>query len=179
MSTQQYLFPNPDEYAPYYQAYLDTLQRGDLLDILQAQMKEVVDLLRGLTDEQAGYRYAEGKWSIREVIGHIVDTERIFATRALCFARGESADLPGYDQDLYVSEGYFDARSRDSLAGEYRQLRTSNLFLFETWGEDVQRRRGRADGKEMSVRAIPWMIAGHERHHLNVITSRYLASMNT
>lgn len=175
MSHHKIEIPRPDEYAPYYQTYLDTLPAGDLMEILEKQMHIILDLLLGMTDEQAEFRYAEGKWSVKEVIGHMIDTERIFATRALHFARGEAADLPGFDQDEYVAAGAFDARSRGSLSGEYEQLRKSHLFLFPTWDEDVQQRRGRADGKEMSVRAVPWIIAGHERYHLAVINERYLS----
>lgn len=177
MSHHKIEIPRTDEYAPYYQNYLDTLPAGDIIDILEKQMLLVRDLLLGMTDEQAAFRYAEGKWSIKEVIGHMIDTERIFATRALHFARGEAADLPGFDQDAYVAAGDFDARSRGSLSGEYEDLRRSHLFLFSSWNEEVQQRRGRADGKEMSVRAVPWIIAGHERSHLAVLSERYLSRL--
>jgi hypothetical protein len=174
MSSSRIAAPKTDEYAPYYQVYLDTLPEGDVLEMLEQQMHLLLDLLLGLTDEEADFRYAEGKWSIKEVIGHMIDTERIFASRVLSFARGETAALPGYDQDVYVRNGDFAGRSRGSLSGEYEGLRKSNLFLFPSFGEEVQQRRGVADGKEMSVRALPWIIAGHERHHFSVLNERYL-----
>ena len=174
MSNHTVTAPAPDEYAPYYRTYLDTLPDEELMPLLERQMHQVLDLLRVLTDEQAEYRYAEGKWSVKEVIGHMIDTERIFTYRALSFARGETADLPGYDQDAYALNARFTDRSRGSLSGEYEHQRRSGLFLFPSWDEEVQLRRGIADGMELSVRAIPWIIAGHERYHLGVIQERYL-----
>ncbi len=179
MSYHSMTAPLPDEYAPYYQGYLDKVPEGRLMNILEEQMHIVLDLLLSMTDEQAEFRYAEGKWSIKEVIGHMIDTERIFATRALCFARGETTALPGYDENVYVDHADFAGRSRGSLSGEYEQLRKSHLFLFPTWNEEVQQRRGTADGKVMSVRAVPWIIAGHERHHLGVIHERYLTHFSS
>lgn len=170
--------PAKNEYASYYQKYIELLPEGDVFDILEQQMRLTLDLLLGMTDEQADFAYARGKWTIREVVGHMIDTERIFATRALCFARGETAPMPGYDQDAYVRSADFSSRSRSGLSGEYEHLRKSNLFLFSTWDPAVQMRRGMADGNEMSVRAIPFMIAGHERHHLNVITRHYLPRLS-
>jgi len=174
MSNSRIAAPEPDEYAPYYQRYLDLLPEGDVLEILDKQMHLLLDLLLGLTDDEADFRYAEGKWSIKEVIGHMIDTERVFAFRALSFARGETAALPGYDENIYVDNADFAQRTRGSLSGEYEGLRKSNLFLYPSFGADVQLRRGIADGKEMSVRAIPWIMAGHERHHFSVLNERYL-----
>ncbi len=178
MSYHSIIAPLPDEYAPYYQPYLDQVKEGTLMPMLEEQMHIVLDLLISMTDEQADFRYAEGKWSVREVIGHMIDTERIFATRALCFARGETTALPGYDQDTYIANADFAGRSRGSLSAEDGQLRKSHLFLFPSWSEDVQQRRGTADGNVMSVRAVPWIIAGHERHHLGVLQERYLPHLN-
>ena len=178
MSTHTIAFPEADEYAPYYQAYLDTLPEGNVLDILEQQMQEVVTIIMESSDEQLDHRYAEGKWSVREVIGHCIDTERVFAYRGLAFARGETAALPGYDGKAYVEHAAFPLRSRESLAGEYEAQRLASLFLFETWDEAAQLRRGNADGKQLSARAIPWVIAGHERHHLSVIRERYFTKQD-
>lgn len=169
--------PSPDEYAPYYGAYVDLLPDVDVLQLLAEQKEETLALLRGLGDEQAGFAYAAGKWSIKEVIGHIIDTERVFAYRGLCFARGDNTPLPGFEQDDYVLGGDFNARSRDNLAAEFEHLRMSNIYLFSTWSAAVQARRGVANNKSVTARAIPWILAGHERHHLNVLRERYLPGL--
>jgi SAM-dependent methyltransferase len=177
MSTYRFSFPSPDEYEPYYESYLVLLPEGDILDILEAQLRETLALLRGLGDAQAAFAYAPGKWSIKEVIGHIIDTERIFAYRGLCFARGDSTPLPGFEQDDYVLGAEFNSRPTESLAGEFEHLRHSNIFLFSTWSEAVQMRRGMANGKAVTARAIPFILAGHERHHLNILRERYFPVM--
>lgn len=169
--------PSPDEYAPYYGAYVDLLPDVDVLQLLAEQKEETLALLRGLADEDAGFAYAPGKWSIKEVIGHIIDTERVFAYRGLCFARGDNTPLPGFEQDDYVLGGDFNARSRDNLAAEFVHLRMSNIYLFSTWSAAVQARRGVANNKSVTARAIPWILAGHERHHLNVLRERYLPGL--
>jgi hypothetical protein len=170
--------PARDEYPPYFQTYLDTLPEGKLMGILEQQMQQVRDLLLAMNDEQAEFRYAEGKWSVKELIGHMIDTERIFSYRALCIARGERAALPGYDQDRYNEQAGFPERTRSSLSGEYEHLRKSNLFLFPSWDEGVQQLRGIADGSEVSVRALAWIIAGHERYHLGILNERYLPHLS-
>lgn len=169
--------PSPDEYAPYYGTYVDLLPDVDILQLLAEQKEETLALLRGLGDEQAGFAYAAGKWSIKEVIGHIIDTERVFAYRGLCFARGDNTPLPGFEQDDYVLGGDFNARSRDNLVAEFEHLRMSNIYLFSTWSAAVQARRGVANNKSVTARAIPWILAGHERHHLNVLRERYLPGL--
>jgi hypothetical protein len=167
-------YPEDTEYAPYYGRYIGLLPPGDVLETLERQGHQTVALIRGLTEEEAGYAYAEGKWSIKQVIGHTIDTERIFAYRGLCFARGDATPLPGFEQDDYVSGGHFNPRPCESLAAEFEHLRLSNLILFRSWDENVQSRVGTASGFRMTARAIPFILAGHELHHLNVLRDRYL-----
>ena len=173
MSRFTFAAPAPDEYAPYYGTYIQLLPPGDILDILEAQLHETLGLLRSCTEEQAGFSYAPGKWTVKEVIGHIIDTERVFAYRGLCFARGDRTPLPGFEQDDYVLGAEFNTRSSENLAGEFEHLRRSNIFLFRTWSEAVQSRRGTANNFAITARAIPFILAGHERHHLNVLRDRY------
>ena len=170
--------PASDEYAPYYERYIALLPEGDIIQVLEKQLRETTALLDTLSEEQALHRYAEGKWSIKEVVGHIIDTERVFAYRGLCFARGDNTPLPGFEQDDYVTHADFDIRPTASLAGEFSSLRMSNIFLFSTWSEAVQARRGTASGFSVTARAIPYILAGHERHHLNIIREKYLPGIS-
>jgi hypothetical protein len=174
MSSPLFRTPSSDEYAPYYRTYVSLLPEGDILEILEQQKNETLGILRGLSNEQAGFSYANGKWSIKEVVGHIIDTERVFAYRGLCFARGDNTPLPGFEQDDYVLGADFNSIPHELLASEFEHLRMSNIFLFSTWSEAVQTRRGTAAGNSITARAIPFILAGHERHHLNVLAERYL-----
>ncbi len=176
MSDPLFHTPASDEYAPYYQTYISLLSDGDILRILEEQMNETLTLLASLTDEQAAISYAPGKWSLKEVIGHIIDCERVFAYRGMCFARGDNTPLPSFEQDEYVLGADFNDKPLDKLASEFKHLRMSNIFMFSTWSEAVQARRGTAANNSITARAIPFILAGHERHHLNIIAKRYLSS---
>lgn len=167
--------PAPDEYAPYNAQYVDLVPGGDVLDLLEKQREEMLVLLDSLSEEEAEHRYAPGKWSLKEVVGHLIDTEWIFAYRALCFARGEQQALPGYDQDAYVEGADFDERSVDDLATEYRAVREATLLLFRSLSAEAWSRRGIANEQTLSVRAAAYVVAGHERHHLQIIRERYLS----
>ena len=166
--------PTDDEYAPYYARYLAAVPAGDLLALLERQGAEAAAFLRGLEPARWTYRYAPGKWSIAEVIGHVCDTERIFTYRALRFARADATPLPGFEQDDYVPVGRFDARADASLVAELEAVRQASLTLFRGLPDDAPLRRGVANGVEFSVRALAYVIAGHERHHLGVLRERYL-----
>jgi len=166
--------PKTDEYDPYYGTYVDKVDvDGPILELLETQQVEIQGLLATVDDEHAGFRYAEGKWSIKEVIGHLIDTERIFSYRALCFARGEIQPLPGMDQDEFVEGGDFDGRSIRDLAGEHQALRHSTIALFAGFSDRQLGRRGVASDCEFTARATAYIIAGHERHHLIVLRQRY------
>jgi hypothetical protein len=166
--------PQSSEYAPYYGTYIDRVPAGDICQILENQLARTLALLTKAGEGRAGYRYAPEKWSIREVVGHVIDTERVFAYRALCFARSERNHLPGFDQDDYVQAAAFEARTLRDLAAEFELVRKSNVILFRSFTEKVWERRGVANNAEITVRSIPYIIAGHELHHVGILKERYL-----
>jgi len=166
--------PAVTEHAEYYGQYIDMVPDGDILETLRDQLGETLALLQGLTEEQERYRYAEGKWSLREVIGHLIDTERVFAYRGLSIARSDGVDLPGMDQDEWVPASGADARSLDDLCAEWAALRRANIHMFATMDEDTGARSGRASGFDFTVRSFPWIMAGHELWHRKLIKQDYL-----
>jgi hypothetical protein len=166
--------PEPTEYAEYFRGYISKVPDGDIIDILSSQHREFMGLLGNIGEKKGEFRYAPGKWSVKEVVGHVVDTERIFGARALCIARGETVPLPSYDQDAYVEKGNFGARTVEDLAAEFDGLRSSHLALMRSFDDDVLNRRGMAANNEFTVRAVVWTIAGHLNHHLEVLRERYL-----
>lgn len=168
--------PKEGEYGSFYKGYIKMVGNEDIFKLLKAQMVTTSTLISSLTPKQAGYRYADGKWSFKEVIGHLIDSERVFAYRALCFARGEQQALPGFDQNAYVREANFDDRSLKSLKDEYTALRKANIALFESFSEEMMMRGGLASGNNVTVRALLYIIAGHERHHLDILKSKYSIS---
>jgi hypothetical protein len=165
--------PAPDEYAPYYLKYVDLVQ-GNVMDALTTQIEQSLTTLAAVPDADSLKRYAPGKWSLREVVGHIVDAERIFAYRALRFGRGDSTELEGFDQDPYVASSSADSRPWAELLAEFELVRRSNVLMFGGFDRNAWLRRGKAIGNFMSVRAIAYNIAGHELHHMRVIRERYL-----
>jgi uncharacterized damage-inducible protein DinB len=166
--------PEATEYAPYYEKYIALVPQDDVVTTLSRQLDETLATLRGLTAEQADSRYAPGKWSIKELVGHVIDAERIFAYRALRFARNDSAPLAGFEQDDYVRAGNFDNRQLFDLADEFEHVRRANLFLFRSLDDDAWLRRGAANEAEVSVRALAYIMAGHETHHMQILRTRYL-----
>jgi len=166
--------PAPDEHDPYYAGYVAQVPDGDVLDILAEQSRTTPALLEPLPPSTWRFRYAPGKWSLGEVVGHLCDAERIMAYRALRFARADRTDLPGFEENAYTPAGRFDERSPESLLDEYRAVRAASLALFRNLPPGVGERRGIANGHPMSVRALVYVIAGHERHHLQVLRERYL-----
>ena len=165
--------PNSGEFLPYFSRYIDLVPDGDLLTLLHTQHRAIQQMLAPLTPEQAKHRYASGKWSITEVIGHLADAERIFAYRALRFGRNDPTALPGFDENHYVPAGRFDERSLGDVAGEFATVRAGTLALFRGFGADALRRSGSADGQPITVRALAYIIAGHEKHHMELLHSRY------
>jgi hypothetical protein len=166
--------PEPDEYSPYYSGYVRAVPEGEILVLLRDQLAETEALLREFRGDHADHRYAPGKWSVKEIVGHMADTERIFAYRALRFARGDRTPLPGYEQDDFVRGGNFAARALPEIAGELRSVRMASITLFAGLSEIALMRRGPANNVEFSVRALAWIIAGHERHHTKIIRELYL-----
>jgi uncharacterized damage-inducible protein DinB len=166
--------PDTTEYAPYYGKYLSLVPEGDVVATLSRQLDETLSLLRGLSEAQADSRYAPDKWSIKEVVGHMIDTERIFAHRAFRFARNDQTALPGFEQDDYVRAGNFGNRPMKELADEFEQVRRANLTLLRSLDDAAWLRRGVASDNEVSVRALAYILAGHETHHMQIIRERYL-----
>jgi uncharacterized damage-inducible protein DinB len=166
--------PDQSEYAPYYQGYVSLVPDGDIVSTLTRQLEETQALLRSIPETRADYSYAEGKWSIKEVVGHIIDAERIFAYRALRIARNDQTPLSGFDQNDYVRAGSFNVRDLASLIEEFGLVRLSNVHLFRSFDDQTWLRRGVANDVEVSVRALAFIMAGHERHHLGVLQDKYL-----
>jgi hypothetical protein len=167
-------YPEATEYAPYYGRYVSLVPEGDILAILSEQMDATLGLLGGIDEEKAGWRYAPDKWSIKELVGHVIDTERIFAYRALRFARNDRTELSGFEQDDYIRHASFDAYPLDALAREFEFVRGANLLMLKHLDGAAWQRRGIANGGEVSVRALAFIMAGHERHHMQILRTRYL-----
>jgi len=166
--------PEESEYLPYYGRYIALVSAGDVVSTLEAQMRDSQALLAGISPAVSTYRYAPGKWSVNELLGHVIDTERIFAGRALRFARGDSSPLPGFEQDDYVRNASFNSYPLAELAAELDAVRRSTLFLFRHLSEEAWMRRGMASGAEVSVRALAYITAGHELHHREILRTRYV-----
>ena len=166
--------PVKGDYGEYYQPYIDLVKGDDIFRILVEQNLESQNVLNSFSENKGNYRYAEGKWTVKEVIGHLMDVERVFAYRALCIARGETKPLPGMDQNIYVENGNFNKRQLIDLNYEYRLLRESSILLYGGLNKSVLQNRGNASGYEVTVLALMFMTAGHEKHHLNVLTERYM-----
>lgn len=169
---------NPDEMHPYFKTYVSQLPEGNLLELLAGQPEILKRQIDKLGEEGVSFRYAPDKWSVKEVLVHLLDAERIFLARALRFARGDQADLPGFDQNEYAREIEVGHLKIAELWEEYLAQRKATVLFFKNLPEKVITRRGRADGNFFSVRAIANIIAGHERHHINLIENRYLPAFS-
>ena len=166
--------PGVDEYDDYYHQYVKRVPDGDILSQFVAQRDEIESLLGAIDPAREGYRYAEGKWSIREMVGHIIDVERMFAYRTLAFARNDQAPLPSFDQDDYVAAADFDKQKLADLVGAFIVNRNAYLWLLRSFGDETWMRRGTASGCEFTVRSIPYIVVGHAAHHMAVLGERYL-----
>jgi hypothetical protein len=166
--------PGPGEHAAYYGRYIDLVPDGDILETLRDQLGETLALLQEVPRERESYRYAPERWSIREVVGHVLDIERVMAYRALTMARSEGVDLPGMDQEEWARHAGAAMRSLDDLCSEWASVRRANVHMFATFPEGTGERRGRASGNEFTVRCFPWIIAGHELWHRDRLANDYL-----
>jgi uncharacterized damage-inducible protein DinB len=173
MSGVSILRPQADEAAPFYHGYIAKVTNDDLGTQLERQIQQVEQLFENVTDTAALARYDEGKWSIKEVLGHLIDTERIFTYRLLRIARGDVTPLSGFDENAYVPAGRFDERPLPMLLAEFQAVRSSTMALVEGLPEDCWTRRGVANGKPISARALAYVIVGHMTHHLGVLRDRY------
>jgi uncharacterized damage-inducible protein DinB len=167
--------PDQTEYDPFFARYISLVPDGDIVAMLGTQFEDTLGLLRTVSENQAGYAYAPGKWTIREVVGHMADTERIFAYRGLCIGRNDKTPLPGFEENDYVANTNFNARTLASLLEEFETVRRATVQLFKHFTAEEWQRRGTANGKEITTRAVAYNIAGHERHHVGILKSRYLA----
>ncbi len=165
--------PESSEYAPFYAGYVARVPEDDIVSVLQKQADEIRDLARALPAAKETFRYADGKWSIREVLGHLIDGERVFGYRAFCFSRGEQAPLPSFDENQYVAAAGADAIPLAELASEFAAVRASNLAFLRRLSGAEAARLGTASGKPISVRALAYIMAGHPRHHVAVLRERY------
>ena len=168
--------PEPGEFAPYYERYISLVSGTDILGTLDAQRRQTLLLLSGRDDRDGEYRYAPGKWSAKEALGHVCDTERVFAYRALRIARGDQTPLAGFEQDDYVKNGPFAKAPMEEIIEDYIAVRRASITLFRNLGEAAWVRRGVANNNEVSVRALAYIIAGHELHHRRILEEKYFVA---
>ncbi|MBS1797202.1 MAG: DinB family protein [Acidobacteria bacterium] len=167
--------PEKGEYAEYYERYVGLVPETEIVAVLREQLTAVSDIFAAMPEAQGGFAYAPGKWTIKQLVGHLIDGERVFAYRALRFARRDPAPLEGFEQDHYVANADFDSISLADLVEELVLLRRANIIFFNNLNEEMWSRQGVASGAGVSVRALAFIMAGHIRHHLNILKERYLA----
>ncbi|MBI4910009.1 MAG: DinB family protein [Acidobacteria bacterium] len=168
--------PDPTEYSPYYGRYIDLVQ-GDILLALDAELNRSLEFYGGISEENAAFRYADGKWSIREVLGHVIDAERVFAYRALRFGRNDDAVLSSMDQDVFMSTHPFHHLTLQAICQEFAAVRQSTLHLFRNMPAGAWDRKGSTGENHMTVRSVAFIIAGHDLHHRDVVRTRYLTAI--
>ncbi|MDZ7778388.1 MAG: DinB family protein [Gemmatimonadota bacterium] len=178
MKTHRTIRPraDADEYAPFYAGYVERVPDGDVVATLAGSAPAMSELLEGISEETAERGYAPGKWSLKEVVQHCADAERVFQYRALRFARGDRTELPGFEEDAYTPASRADERTLATLLDELASVRAATISLFEGLPDDTWTNRGRASGVEMTVRGLAWITAGHLLHHVDVVRERYLDS---
>lgn len=165
--------PQPGDYGAFYQRYVDLSTQADVVASLQAQAEHTPAFFRSLPADKWAYRYAPGKWTVADILLHLIDTERVFTYRALRIARGDNTPLPGFNQDFFVQHGGANRRSAETLIGEYTAVRAGTIHLFQSLEEAAWERRGTASEHPITVLALAHLTVGHERHHLGVIRERY------
>ncbi len=163
------------EYHPYYQTYIGTLGEVELMDIMRGQLKNFPQFIESIPQEKWQYSYGLGKWTIAEVLLHVLDSERIFQYRALRIGRKDQTPLPGFEQDTYVPHSGAKERSKKSIIAEYKAVRQAGISLFETFDDTALKLQGTASNATVSVRALGFIICGHQKHHRNVIRANYLS----
>jgi hypothetical protein len=167
--------PQPAEYDPYYEKYVSLVPETEVMDALGSQPAELASMFKGMDESRGTYAYADGKWTIKESLSHIIDGERMFAYRVFRIARGDKTPIEGFEQDGYIENSHANARSFDELLTEFRLLREANVLFFKNLGIGDWIRTGTANNVEISVRSLAWIMVGHVRHHLNIFQTRYLA----
>lgn len=163
-----------DEYSSFYKNYITILGEINLLEVLNNSLENLINTLKNLPEEKLQYRYEEGKWTIKELIQHIIDAERVLSYRALRFARNDATNLQGFDEDWYVKNSNGNDRDFDELLNEFSLVRKATILLFKSFSNEMLTNTGSANGSVVSVRALGFIIAGHQIHHLNIIKEKYL-----
>jgi hypothetical protein len=167
--------PKPEEYAPFMGNYIKLVaDAADIISVLEQQITTVFNLFNNLNDEKAMYAYGMDKWTLKQVIGHLIDAERTFAYRAYAFSRGQ-AELPGFDENIYVERAGFNTRSVQDLAAEFKAVRTANLYFIRALSDDQLTIIAISNNIPTSVRALVYVMAGHVQHHMNIVRERYFA----
>ena len=169
--------PEPTEYAEFYAGYISEVPGSDVLSVLEAQRVHMLQLFAARSERDGSFRYAPGKWTVKEVLGHINDAERIFTYRALRIARGDRTPLASFEQEGFVRNGGFSERTLADLADEFGSVRSASVALFRSLGEEAWRRRGIASEKEVTVRALAFITAGHQIHHRSILEERYFPAI--
>ncbi|MEO6522554.1 MAG: DinB family protein [Mucilaginibacter sp.] len=165
--------PQPGDYVPYHQIYIGKVGDGNIVDILQSQQQSTYEFLKSIPADKAQYAYADGKWTVKQCIGHMTDTERVMAYRALRFARNDNTALPGFDQDDYVANSRHNNFELADLIEEFRLTREANMYFFKSLNAEEKQRFGLASGNRVTVNALLYIIAGHELHHIQIFKERY------
>jgi uncharacterized damage-inducible protein DinB len=165
--------PLTEDYAPFYSGYIQNIKEN-VFNVLEDQLQSTISFLKAIPESKHNFSYAEGKWSIKEVIGHLIDTERVMAYRALCISRNEKQSLPGFDEKNYINASNYSSMNFYDIVNEKSKVRESNLLMFKNYSEEILEKRGIANNDEVTVRALLFIIAGHEIHHLNILKERYL-----
>jgi hypothetical protein len=166
--------PDKTEYAPYYERYV-SLVTGDVADVLGSQTTRLQDMITGMPEEKGEFRYADGKWSVKELLSHLIDGERMFAYRVLRISRGDETPIEGFEQDGYIENAHSNQRSFAEILEEFSLLRRANMILFKNLTDEDWSRLGTASDAKVSVRALAYIMAGHIEHHLGILKERYLA----
>lgn len=169
--------PQPDEYAPNFANYINAVPDGEPVKLLESQLADWLRVLNSLEEEAGDFRYAPGKWSIKEMLGHVSDAERIFAYRLLRIARGDKTPLPSFEQDDYIKVANFSSRRLTGLAAEFEAVRRATLLLASSLDEQALQRKGTASNNPISARALLFIIAGHDRHHWKILQEKYLPAL--
>lgn len=165
--------PTKEEYAPFYETYISKVTAANPQQALEQSLQEALQFLREIPEEKENYRYQPGKWSVKELLQHVIDTERVMVYRALRFGRGDATELKGFDEDAYVEGLEMEGKSLSELVEEYLSQRKATISLFGSFPADVMLRKGVASGHPVSVRALAYIIAGHQKHHFQIVRERY------
>jgi hypothetical protein len=167
--------PEPAEYDPYYEKYISLVPEENVIEVLARQRKELAHMFHGVSDNIGTFAYEEGKWTVKEVLSHLIDGERMFAYRVFRIARGDQTPIEGFEQDGYIENSHANMRSISELLEEFKLLRKANVMFFRNLKDDDWIRVGIANTVEVSVRSLAWIMAGHIRHHVAILNERYLA----